>query len=267
MLMKLALFQMRCGEGFLENQEHSLTGLKTAAQLDADLVLFPEIHLSRFFPQYPDRDATQYAVTLNSPTVRAFQEACRVHHIMAAPNFYLLENGRYFDASVLIGTDGAILGVQKMVHIAQAEQFYEQSYYAPSDSGFHVLDTPLGKIGVVICFDRHYPESIRTTALMGADLILIPTANVKAEPSAMFQWEIRVQAFQNSVPIAMCNRVGQEDAMDFSGESIVTDANGDILALADDRETVLYVDVDMGQALRVGDMKPYKNLRRPNYYL
>jgi len=265
--MKLALFQMRCATDFSENLERSLTGLQTAAQQGAALILFPEIHLSRFFPQFPDSNAAQYAVTLDSMTVRAFQDACRVYRIMAAPNFYLLENGRYFDASVLIGTDGAILGVQKMVHIAQAEQFYEQSYYTPSDDGFHVFDTPLGKIGMVICFDRHYPESIRTTALMGADLILIPTANVKAEPSAMFQWEIRVQAFQNSVPIAMCNRVGLEDAMEFSGESMVADANGDVFALADDRETILYAEVDMEQAHKFSLRRPYKNLRRPELYL
>ena len=111
-----------------------------------------------------------------------------------------------------------------MVHIAQAEQFYEQDYYTPSDEGFKVFDTEFGKIGIVVCFDRHYPESIRTEVLRGADLILIPTVNTKAEPSLMFEWELRVQAFQNSVILAMCNRVGPEGNMCFSGESIVVDA-------------------------------------------
>ena len=109
---------------------------------------------------------------------------------MAVPNIYLLENGKTYDASILIDKNGSILGVQKMVHIAQAEQFFEQDYYMPSDDGFHVFDTAFGKIGIVVCFDRHYPESIRTEALMGADLILIPTVNTKEEPSKMFAWEI-----------------------------------------------------------------------------
>lgn len=95
------------------------------------------------------------------------------------PNILLYENGKTYDASLLIQKDGTIAGVQKMVHIAQAEQFYEQDYYTPSDDGFHVFDTEYGKIGIVVCFDRHYPESIRTESLMGAELILIPTVNTK----------------------------------------------------------------------------------------
>ena len=82
---------------------------------------------------------------------------------MAAPNFYLREDGGRFDATQLIGSDGALIGRQKMVHIAQARQFYEQDCYTPSDDGFQVFDTPHGRIGVVVRFDRHYPESIRST--------------------------------------------------------------------------------------------------------
>ena len=92
-----------------------------------------------------------------------------------------------------------------MVHVAQAEKFYEQDYYTPSDDGFHVFETVHGTIGIVVCFDRHYPESIRTEALRGADLIVIPTVNTKVEPSEMFEWELRVQAFQNSVAIESIN--------------------------------------------------------------
>ena len=84
-----------------------------------------------------------------------------------------------------------------------------------TDVGFKVFETEFGKLGIVVCFDRHYPESIRTEALKGADLILIPTVNTKAEPSEMFEWELRAQAFQNSTIIAMCNRVGAEGDMDF----------------------------------------------------
>lgn len=102
-------------------------------------------------------------------------------------------------------------------------------YYTPSNDGFKVFDTEYGKIGIVVCFDRHYPESIRTEALMGADLILIPTVNTIAEPSEMFEWEPRVQAFHNSISIAMCNRVGHEGEMNFSGESIVVSPNGEVL--------------------------------------
>ena len=105
-----------------------------------------------------------------------------------------------------------------------------------------MFDTPHGKIGIVIvvCFDRHYPESIRTEALMGADLILIPTANTESEPMEMFDWEVKVQAFQSSVAVAMCNRTGTEGDMAFSGRSLVTDANGDTIAQAGNGEELLY---------------------------
>lgn len=156
---------------------------------------------------------------------------------------------------------------KKMVHVAQAEHFYEQDYYTPSDDGFHVFDTDIGRIGIVVCFDRHYPESIRTEALMGADLILVPTVNEKAEPLTMFEWEIRVQAFQNSVAIAMCNRVGTEDDMKFAGESLVTDAYGNLICKAGDEEGVLYAEVDLKKSSDLRNKKPYTQLRRTEDYL
>ena len=182
------------------------------------------------------------------------------------PNIYLEENGKAYDASLMINADGEIQGIQKMVHVAQARQFYEQDYYTPSDDGFQIYDTEFGKLGIVVCYDRHYPESIRTEALMGADLVLIPTVNTKAEPSEMFEWELRVQAFQNSVAAAMCNRVGREGEMDFSGESIVVNANGDVVAKADDNEQILYVDIDLTESKRVRAGKSYTNLRRTEFY-
>ena len=186
---------------------------------------------------------------------------------MAVPNVYLLENEKVYDASILIDQNGSILGIQKMVHIAKAEQFYEQDYYTPSDTGFQVFDTNLGKIGIVVCFDRHYPESIRTETLMGADLILIPTVNTKQEPMKMFEMELCVQAFQNSVVLAMCNRVGKEDAMEFAGESLVISAEGKTLLKADDTEQIIYVDIDLEESEKIRQSKPYLTLRRTELYL
>ena len=108
-------------------------------------------------------------------------------------------------------------------------------------------------------------QSLRE-ALDGADLILIPTVNTKAEPSEMFEWELRVQAFHNSTIIAMCNRVGAEGDMDFSGESIVVDANGDVIAKANDNEQILYVDVELKAASAIRAARPYTQLRRTEFY-
>ncbi len=264
--MKLALCQMAMSDNENENLARQLAVLRQAALHGADLIVYPELQLHRFFPQYTGRDVSGKLLTTGDPIIRQFQDACRENHIMAAPNFYLRELSGCFDATLLIGSDGVLLGRQKMVHIAQAAQFYEQDYYTPSDDGFLVFDTPHGKIGVVACFDRHYPESIRTEALMGADLILIPTANTECEPMEMFDWEIKVQAFQNSVAVAMCNRIGREGEMVFSGRSLVTDANGDTIAQAGSGEELLYAEVDMATSARIRAARPYTGLRRTELY-
>ena len=264
--MRLAMIQMSNSGSVEKNMEKSLHAIAEAAEKGAELVLFPEVQLTEFFPQYLGRDVSSYSVSIEDEIVKKFCDACKKHQIMAVPNLYLREANGTYDASILIDRSGEVIGIQKMVHVAQVEQFYEQDYYTPSDDGFHVFDTEFGKIGIVVCFDRHYPESIRTESLQEADLILIPTVNTKAEPSEMFEWEVRVQAFQNSTIIAMCNRVGTEDKMQFAGESIVIDPRGKVLAKADDREQLLVCDIDLQEVKKVRSSLDYLSLRRPEQY-
>lgn len=266
-MAKIAMYQM-ANEGSVEqNLRKSLTAIQKASEEGADLILFPEVQLMEFFPQYRHKDVSGYSCEIDSEIIFAFRRSCRENHIMAVPNIYLRENGKCYDASILIGRDGEILSIQKMVHVAQADQFYEQDYYTPSDDGFHVCATDIGKIGIVVCFDRHYPESVRTETLMGADLILVPTVNVKTEPMEMFEWEIRVQAFQNSVAVCMCNRVGKEGGMEFAGESLFINAQGGRVLKADDRERLLIADMDLAESAVTRTNRPYTNLRHRDYYL
>ena len=264
--MKIALAQMRMDSDIERNFQKSLGFIHEAAEKKAELICFPEIQLSPFFPQFPDFDAGAYVMAEDSGYVKGIRKACRDCHIFASPNFCIEENGKRYDMSFLIGDQGEIIGRQKMVHVAQCEMFYEQSYYTPSEEGFAVFDTRLGKIGIVVCFDRHYPESIRTEALRGAELIIIPTANTKAEPSALFQWEVKVQAFQNSVNVAMCNRVGVEADMEFSGESLVARFDGETIALGSDQEELILAEVDLNGAAVERKRRPYTSLRRTELY-
>lgn len=110
-------------------------------------------------------------------------------------------------------------------------------------------------------------ESIRTCTLLGADLIIVPTANTKAEPMEMFEWEMRVQAMQNQVFLAMCNRIGLEGEMDFAGESIVIHPSGEVLAKADDKEQLLVCDIDLKEAAEWKKKVPYLSTRRPECYI
>ena len=263
--MRIALAQMKNEGTIQDNLDKSIEFIRQASENNASLILFPKVQLTEFFPQYKGKDVSQYRLKLDSKEVKLLQSASKRYSIISVPNIYLEEEKNY-DASLLIGKDGEIKGIQKMVHIAQARQFYEQDYYTPSNDGFKVFDTEYGKIGIVICFDRHYPESIRTEALMDADLILIPTVNTKTEPSEMFEWELRVQAFHNSVSIAKCNRVGQESEMNFSGESIVVNPNGKVIKKAGDQEEIIYGDIDLSDSKKIRESRPYTQLRRKELY-
>jgi predicted amidohydrolase len=263
--MRIALVQMSMEENIAANLEKAVEGIRQAAGCGAKLVCFPEIQFSPFFPQFPGGDASGYAMGIDHPAVEALKEPCGELGLVAVPNLYLKEGGQMYDASPVIGADGVVVGVSKMVHVVQAPLFYEQDYYTPSDTGFQVYDTSAGRIGVVICFDRHYPESLRACALKGAQLIVIPTANTKDEPLELFAWELRVAAVQSGVFVAMCNRVGLEHKMDFCGESIVVDPNGDVVAKADDTEQILYAEIDFELIEKSREARPYLNLRRSEF--
>ncbi|MDR1732591.1 MAG: carbon-nitrogen hydrolase family protein [Synergistaceae bacterium] len=264
--MKIAMAQMKMSASPEENFEKSLSMIEEAAAGSADLIFFPEVQLYPFFPQYEGRNVERYALTADHRYIRQMMELCGKRHIMASPNVYLKEGDACYDASLFISGEGKLLGISKMVHIMQCPLFYEQDYYSPSDDGFKVYETPFGRVGIVICFDRHLPESIRTCAVSGADLVLIPTANTEGEPLELFQWEIRVQAMHSSVYVAMCNRVGREDAMTFAGQSLVSDFRGGLVVRADEHEALIYADVDLAESRKAREASPYFRLRRPQFY-
>ena len=233
--MKIALAQMQMSQDIESNYQKSLCFIREAAEKGAQLVMFPEIQLTPFFPQYENEDASDYVITFNHPYVKGICDVCRKNRIFSSPNLYIEENGKRYDMSFLIDDEGNIIGTQKMVHVAQCEQFYEQSYYTPSEEGFSVFDTKIGKIGIVVCLE-------------------------------MFQWEIRVQAFQNSVNIAMCNRAGREDVMVFYGESLVSGYDGELVAVAGRGEELLVTEIDLPGASAARNKKPYTLLRRTELY-
>ena len=241
--MRLAMAQMHMEEDVDKNLETTLAMMRKAKEAQADLILFPEIQLSPFFPKNPGRDVTRWTLTADAPAVMAIRDACRALSLWASPNLYLEKNGKRYDTSLMIDDHGEVIGVSKMVHIYQAENFYECDYYTPSEEGFRVFETPFGRIGIVICFDRHIPGSIRSCARQGADLVLIPTANLVSEPMELFEWEIRVQAYQNTVFAAMCNRVGTEDQLTFAGQSLVAGPDGSLLNRAGAEEGLFCTDL------------------------
>lgn len=281
--MKIAMAQMQMSSDHAVNLQKTLKYISQAAGEKADLVFFPEVQLTRFFAQYRKKDLKariggdkfHYTSTLDSNEIRAIRNAVRQAGIYASPNVYLYaqkgddilgKEGHYYDASLFINPDGNIQGISKMVHVTNAPEFYEDDYYTPSEDGFRVYDTPFGKVGIVICFDRHLPESVRCCALKGAKLVIIPTANTARENMELFTQEIRVQSYQNGVFTAMCNRTGEEDGMTFAGESLVTDPWGNVIVKADNREGLITADLDLSLVDEAHENLPYLKLRRPDIY-
>ncbi len=262
--MKIALAQISMNENINDNLQKSLDYCDKAKE--SDLLFFPEIQLSPFFPQYEKKNVDCYCLKKESREIELLAGKAKEHKYFLSPNIYL-EEGKYrYDASLWIEPDGKIKDIAKMVHIAQAKQFYEQDYYTPSNDGFKIFDTVFGKIGIVICYDRHLPESIRTCTIMGANLIIVPTANTKSEPMEMFEWEMRVQAMQNQVFIAMCNRIGKEGKMEFAGESLVINPRGDVIVKADDKEQLLMCDINLSESCKLQKEVPYLATRRKEWY-
>ncbi len=270
--MKLAMAQMSMSNNIEENLKKSVDMIHQAA--GSDLIFFPEVQLTPFFAQYPAALLQQAIGMTKEDVITApgdtafgtFRNAASDNAIYVSPNMYVQQDDGCYDTSFLIDRWGKVVGDAEMVHVISVPQFYETEYYEPSKVGFQVFDTDFGRVGIVICFDRHLPESIRTCAAMGAQLIIIPTANTKAEPMDIFEAEIRAAAYQNNVFIAMCNRVGKEGNMDFAGESLVVDCFGKIVLKADDKQALLTCSIDLSLCDPARRALPFINLRRPEMY-
>lgn len=265
-MVKIAAAQLPASEDMDENFRAALRYIERAAREGAELVCFPEGHLSRYAPQYQGLAAGAFAIPPEHPYMEGFRRACRENRIAACVSPCLELEGKVYSAAVLISSGGEILCTGTKNHIVRAEHFYEQDYFTPGRGGFAVTDTPAGRAGIVMCFDRHYPDSFLACAQKGAGLAIVPVANEKAEPAEMYLWEMRVAAFQHSLYIAVCNRAGTEGAMDFSGGSAVIGPDGELLALAGDGEELLTADIDPARAGRIREKRQYLPLRRPEVF-
>jgi N-carbamoylputrescine amidase len=198
----------------------------------------------------------------------AFAARARRHGVVAVLNLFERDGGRTFDSSPVIDADGRLLGVTRMLHITDYPCFHEQGYYTPGDRGVEVFDTAAGRVGVSICYDRHYPEVMRALAVRGADLVVVPQAGAVDEwPDGLYEAEMRVAAFQNGYFVALCNRVGREERLEFAGESFVCGPDGTVLARASrSRDQILYAEIDLEWCARSHARRLFLQNRRPELY-
>lgn len=267
--MRIALIQQQATTDLKESVEQGLQALEDAADEGARLAVYPELSFTPFYPQSRARpDALSLAEPIPGPTTELFQDAARHLGIVVVINLYERDGDHAFDASPVIDADGTHLGTTRMMHITDYEHFHERDYYRPGESSTLVYQTAIGKLGVSICYDRHYPEYMRALALAGADLVAVPQAGTVGEwPDGLYEAELQVSSFQNGYFMALANRVGEEGDMMFAGESFVTDPFGRVIARApSQQDAILYADVDLTECDSSPARRRFLPDRRPEIY-
>jgi len=248
LVMKIALIQQRASEDLEVNRRRGLAAMDEAAAGGAQAVCFAELAFDPFWPQVPATpERLKMAEPIPGPTTERFQAKAAALGVVCILNIFERDGSLTYDTSPVIDADGTLLGVTRMVHITDFACFHERGYYAPSDRGAPLYDTAVGRIGVAICYDRHYPEYMRALALGGADVVFVPQAGAVNEwPEGLYEAEMRVAAFQNGIFTALCNRVGPEPELTFAGESFVCDGDGKVIArAANEADEILFADLDM----------------------
>ena len=266
--VRIALVQFRAGQDHARNVARGLDAVRTAAAAGARLVAFPELAFTPFFPCCsPGGPApVEMGETVPGPTTDAFSRVAAELGVVIVLNLYEREGRVAYDSSPVIDADGRVLGSTRMLHIAQMPHFYEQEYYTPGNHGMPVYETAVGRVGVAICYDRHYPEVMRSLGLQRADVVVVPQAGTVGEwPEGLYEAELRVAAFQNGYFTALANRVGVESSMTFAGESFVCDPSGRVIARgpAGD-EAIVYADLDLTLLDRCHARQWFYRDRRPD---
>ena len=255
-----------------EALDHGLRALAQAAAAGADLVVFPELSFTPFYPRIPITERPQSAFDLAEPvpgpTTESLASAAREHGVVVVFNLMERAEARTYDTSPVIDADGTLLGRTRMMHITEYEHFHEQGYYAPGDTGAPVYDTAVGRLGVAICYDRHYPEYLRALALQDADIVAVPQAGTMGEwPDGMYEAELRVAALQHGFFTALANRVGREGEMHFAGRSFVTNPFGDVIEQAPGSEdSVLHASINLDEKADAPARRHFLQHRRPDQY-
>jgi N-carbamoylputrescine amidase len=267
--MRIALIQQHATDGRQDNLARAVAATRQAARDGANLVAFAELAFTPFYPQHPARgDVRSLAEPVPGPTTDVFAALARELGVVVILNVFERDGVRTFDCSPVIDADGALLGRTRMVHVTEYPCFHERQYYAPGDLGAPVFATRAGRVGVAICYDRHFPEYMRALGVGGADLVVVPQAGLVDEWAAgFFEAELTVPAFQNGYFVALCNRVGVEGRLTFAGESFVCGPDGSVRARAPRGEdAVLLADVDLSEVEKSHGRRTLMRDRRPELY-
>ncbi|MGQ9801504.1 MAG: nitrilase-related carbon-nitrogen hydrolase [Candidatus Saccharicenans sp.] len=267
--IKVALVQLACSRDRVQNLTKGLARLEEAAAKGAQLVVFPELSFLPFLPQHPAEPGFEaWAEPVPGPTTEILARKAAELGVVVIFNLLETHEGKTYDSSPVIDSDGRLVGLNRMVQVMEAPGFHEKGYYHPGNLGAGVFQTAAGKVGVAICYDRHFPEYMRALALKGAELVAVPQAGAKGEwPAGLFEAELQVAAFQNGYFCALTNRVGREEVVEFDGGSFLVDPSGQVIARAvREKEDLLLAEVDFSRLQDCPARKHFLGDRRPEIY-
>lgn len=267
--IQIALIQQHATKDVKANLSRGIESFKKATQHGAQMIAYAELAFTPFYPQKPaSRNNLNLSESIPGPTTELFQELSKKYRVVTVLNFFEKAGNRTYDSSPVIDADGTLLGVTRMHHIVEAPCFHEQGYYSPGSGSPLVYNTAIGRVGVAICYDRHFPEYMRALRLQGAEIVVIPQAGgVDEWPEGLYEAELQVASFQNGYFTALCNRVGEEACITFKGKSVVVAPDGRILAqspaLEDD---ILYAEIDLDDVKTCHASRHFISDRRVDIY-
>lgn len=282
--IKVGLVQHSYTEDVEQNRARNLTAIESLAADGAEMVILSELHDSLYFCQTEDVDNFRYAEEIPSEFTEFYSEAAKQNSVVLVTSmFEQRAPGLYHNTALVFDKDGTICGKYRKMHIPDDPGFYEKFYFTPGDLGFEPIQTSLGKLGVLVCWDQWYPEAARLMTLRGAQMLVYPTAigwnpddSIDEKQRQLEAWITiqRAHAVANGLPVVSVNRCGFEEdpsnqtsGIDFWGSSFVTGPQGEILHMCpDDAPEEIIVDVDMDRSENVRQWWPFLRDRRIEHF-
>jgi|TARA_B110000908_G_scaffold77612_1_gene93302 N-carbamoylputrescine amidase len=267
------------------NLQHSISQIARLAAAGAELIVLPELHTSLYFCQRQQAQHFELAEALKGPTFETLAATAKQHHVVIlASIFERRHSGVYHNTALVIESDGSLAGHYRKMHIPDDPGYYEKYYFTPGDTGFKPIETSVGRLGVLVCWDQWFPEAARLMALAGAEILIYPTAigwDPTDEPAEKHRqcdaWETiqRGHAIANGLPLISVNRVGRElaaaedesTAIDFWGNSFVCDTMGQVLLrCSQDNEQSEVIDINLTESEETRRIWPFMRDRRIDAY-
>lgn len=283
-MLRIGIIQHKAGSNKTNNVERAAESIATLAAKGAQLVVLQELFATPYFCQTEDVAHFDLAEPLDGPTLGrlgSVAKSCRVGIVVSL--FEKRTAGLYHNTAVVLAPDGTPIHRYRKMHIPDDPGFYEKFYFTPGDLGFETAETPVGKLGVLVCWDQWFPEAARLMALRGADVLIYPTAigwNPRDNPEEKYRqrdaWVTvqRGHAIANGIPVVVVNRVGFEpdlsghtEGIEFWGSSFVAGPQGEVMVMAPENEEFeSVVGIDLQKSEEIRRIWPFLRDRRTDAY-